>query len=266
MPKTVGAAYRNVTALERGLQVLVALNRLPSGIGTVGSLAGATGLHRTTVKRLLETLTAHGFLRRSHSDDTYRLVARVRALSEGFTDDEWVSSAAMPELGELLKQLVWPSDLTTLDGDAMVIRETTHRFSSLSFHRNMVGRRIPLLNTASGRVYLAHCPPNELEQLLHFLARSADAEQARMARDARLVRHLLDKVRREGCGCNSGEWSVEPHVGGIAVPIIGNGKVLACLSVVFLIRVISVEDARTRFLPALAASAQRIERVIAGPA
>ena len=82
----------------------------------------------------------------------------MRALSEGFTDDEWISQVATPVLGELLQQVVWPSDLTTLDGDAMVIRETTHRFSPLSFHRAMVRVRLPLLTTASGPAYLAFCP------------------------------------------------------------------------------------------------------------
>jgi IclR family mhp operon transcriptional activator len=49
-----------------------------------------------------------------------------------------------------LREVLWPTDISTLDVDAMVVRETTHRFSRLSFHRAMVGRRLPLLLTASG--------------------------------------------------------------------------------------------------------------------
>jgi hypothetical protein len=98
----------------------------------------------------------------------------VRELSEGFTDDEWISAVATPVLGELLRTVVWPSDLTTVDGTAMIIRETTHRFSRLSFHRAMVGRRMPLLYSASGRAYLAFCPEEERAQLLQLLIAAHD--------------------------------------------------------------------------------------------
>jgi IclR family mhp operon transcriptional activator len=47
-----------------------------------------------------------------------------------------------PAAGELLREVLWPTDISTLDVDAMVVRETTHRFSRLSFHRAMVGRRL----------------------------------------------------------------------------------------------------------------------------
>ena len=44
---------------------------------------------------------------------------KIRQLSDGFTDDEWISEVANPVLGELLQKLVWPSDLCTIDGDSM---------------------------------------------------------------------------------------------------------------------------------------------------
>ncbi len=47
--------YREVRGLTRGLAVLRALNAMPGGVGGVVELARRTGLHRTTVKRLLET-------------------------------------------------------------------------------------------------------------------------------------------------------------------------------------------------------------------
>src|SRR5207247_8907072 len=109
-------------------------------------------------KRVLETLAAEGYVRRSESDDSFRLTVKVRELTEGFTDDEWIAQVAAPILGELLEKIVWPSDLTTLDGDAMIIRETTHRFSPLSFHRSMLRRRMPLLYTASAQPSLARSP------------------------------------------------------------------------------------------------------------
>ncbi len=59
--------YREVRGLSRGLAVLRALNAMPGGIGGVVELARVTGLHRTTVKRLLETLKTEGLVH--HKDD-----------------------------------------------------------------------------------------------------------------------------------------------------------------------------------------------------
>ena len=260
-----GANYRQVAGLQRGLQVLLALTRLPNGIGSAASVAAVTGLHRTTCKRLLETLLAEGFVRRSQSDESYRLQMQVRQLSEGFTDDEWVSAVAMPELAELMSRVVWPSDLCTLDGDAMVVRETTHRFSPLSFHRNMVGRRMPVLCTASGRAYFAFCPDTEMEQLLRVLSASADAEQVRLARDDRLVQRMVARTRKDGYAVNDGDWKQEPHVGAIAVPLRAPDKVLGCINVVYLRRAIPAQEAVAKFLPALRQAATVIERGVSNP-
>ena len=152
--------YKTVRGLTRGLMLLNMLNRLDGG-ASVGLLAELSGLHRTTVRRLLETLQDEGYVRRSLSDDSFRLTIKVRQLSEGFRDEQWISALAAPLLGDLLREVIWPTDVSTLDVDAMVVRETTHRFSRLSFHRAMVGRRLPLLKTASGLTWLAFCPENE---------------------------------------------------------------------------------------------------------
>lgn len=125
-------AYKTVRGLTRGLMLLNMLNKLDGG-ASVGLLAELSGLHRTTVRRLLETLHEEGYVRRSPSDDSFRLTIKVRQLSEGFRDEQWISALAAPLLGDLLREVVWPTDVSTLDVDAMVVRETTHRFSRLSF-------------------------------------------------------------------------------------------------------------------------------------
>lgn len=258
MRRSAGAHYPKVEGLARGLAVLRALNAAGGGIATPNELAAGTGLHRTTARRLLETLVADGFVRKSESDESYRLTLKVRELSEGFTDDEWISQVAAPVLGELLEKTVWPSDLTTLDGDSMIIRETTHRFSPLSFHRSMVRRRMPLLFTASGKAYLAYCPEDERRHLLELL-RAGNDEQASFARREAVVARMLERVRQLGYATNEGDWKQEAKIAAIALPVTNNANVLACLNVVFLKRAMSTEEAARRFLPAMRAAVARIE-------
>jgi len=261
MRTSSGASYHHVLGLSRGLSVLHALNRSANGWATIAELSERTGLHRTTVRRMLETLQAEGYVRRSASDNSYRLNQKIRQLSDGFTDDEWISEVANPVLGELLQKLVWPSDLCTVDGDCMLVRETTHRFSLLSFHRAMIRQRMPLLFTSAGRAYLAFCGEEERHQLLQLLEAGND-EQANLARNHVLVNKMLDKVRQQGYATNDGEWTQQSKISAIAVPIFHCGHVLATANVVFLKKAKGLADAVNEYLPELQSAARKIELLL----
>lgn len=263
MRPSSGAAYRHVQGLSRGLAILHAINISPDGWASIAELSAKTGLHRTTVRRLLETLQSEGYVRRSASDDSYRLNQKIRQLSDGFTDDEWISEVANPVLGELLQKIVWPSDLSTLDGDCMLVRETTHRFSALSFHRAMIRQRMPLLYTSAGRAYLAYCSDEERQQVLQLLVAGND-EQANFARNRVLVNQMLEKIRRQGYASNEGEWSLQQKIAAIALPIRHKDHVLACINIVFLKKAMSVAEAAMRYLPDLKAAVEKIEAQLDG--
>lgn len=251
--------YKTVRGLTRGLDVLRALNLVPDGRATVSELSARTQLHRATVRRLLDTLVADGFVRRSESDGSFQLTFKVRELSDGFTDVEWISRIATPIMGELLQKVVWPSDLCTLDGDSLKIRETTHRFSPLSVHRAMVGRRMPLLLTASGRAYFCNCEAEEREQILQLL-RSSEGEQASLARDSKYIEGLIRRVRTDHFACNEGDWQSEKSVGAIALPIMHGKRVVATLSVVYMARVMRAEEACRKYGAALEDAVTKIMR------
>lgn len=238
--------YKNVRGLSRGLALLNVLNRVDGG-ATVARLAELTKLHRTTVQRLLETLHAEGYVRRSKSDDRYCLNLRVRELSEGYRDEQWISALASPLLGQLLREVVWPTDLCTFDVDAMVVRETTHRFSKLSFHRSMIGRRMPMLQTASGTAYLAFCPQAERDSIIDLLARQTRPD-CRLARDRAALDDLLAAVTQRGYGENHMCWTEEPKMAGIALPIRGERGLLGCLGLVYLASAMSTQTAAARYI------------------
>ncbi|BEH12979.1 MULTISPECIES: DNA-binding transcriptional regulator [Marinobacter] len=257
------ANYKTVRGLTRGLTVLNALNRELVG-ATPSRLSELTGIHRTTVRRLLETLQSEGYVRRSPSDDSYRLTMKVRELSEGFRDDHWISAVAAPLLGELLNEVLWPTDLTTLEADAMVVRETTHRFSRLSFHRSMVGRRLPLLETASGLAYLAFCPEKERNELIQLLARQQGRE-GEIARDTKALNNLLLRTQRKGFGENYQDWDLEQRIASIAIPIRSGDEVLACLNLVYIAEAMTIDDAAAKYLPAMNRTRAKIEEALTNP-
>ena len=258
-PRT-DADYTTVRSLVRGLDLLRALNRHEKGRASLTQIANETGLHRTTVRRLLETLIDEGYVRRSESDDRYVLALKVRSLSEGFTDDERVSAVAGPALGDLLQQVRWPSDLCTPDGGAMLIRESTHRFSALSFNPAMVGEHLPMLLTAAGRAYLSYCADEEREALLALLRN--DPVQGRFASDRRFIDNLVEQTRSRGYSSNEGDWFAERKIGAIAVPVFEHAKAIASINVIYLTRAISHAEAAQRYLPALQRAARQMEAAL----
>ena len=255
--------YKMVQGLTRGLAVLKALNQAEGGWATIRELAEVTGLHRTTVRRLLETLQKEGVLRRSTSDDSYRLTPDVRTLSDGFREEEWISEAAAPVLGELLLKVVWPSDFATRDGLSMRVRETTHRFSPLSFHKVTVRRRLPLATTAAGRAYLAFCDEDERLDLIDQLAAEPGSPFQGQGRNALI--QLLAQHREAGHAYNNGEWQTEQKILALAVPVFHQAKVAGSINIVMLRSAISLTEARRKYLGPLHAAARKIEDYLAAP-
>ena len=229
-----------IRALSRGLAVLAALNR--HGTATVVTLARETGLSRATVYRIMQTLLDDGYVARGTTEDRFIPRQRVRELAEGFEDEHWISAVAKPALAALTARILWPSDVATLEGTRMVIRDTTHRIAPLSIDHGMVGRRLPMLASTVGLAYLAFAPPAERDALLALLA----------------------VTRRRGYGLRQGgaPW---PHTGSIGLPIRHEGRVLGCINVIWMARVVRQEEGVRQCLEPLRETAATIEaRLAAG--
>lgn len=249
--------YKDVRSLVRGLHVLKALNSATGGSASISEIAQACGLHRTTVKRIMETLRIEGFVRRGEKEGQYYLTFEVRRLSEGFVDDAWIPQVATPLMREAVRELLWPCDLSTPEGGFMVVRESTHRWSALSQHRAMIGEQMPMMVTALGRAYLAACTQEQRKALLDLLGQRTDWIGA-LARDRSTVDALIDDTQRRGYAINNGEWIREAEFGAVAVPVFCRGKLLAAMNIVFPKSAVSEAVLEHRYVPALQRLSQRI--------
>jgi IclR family transcriptional regulator, mhp operon transcriptional activator len=255
--KSAKISGSSVRSLERGLALLVAMNRrrLPS----VVELAQDTRLPRPTVYRLLETLSRAGFIARASPHDRYCLTSRVRALSDGFTEDDWIAEIAAPMMTELTQRVVWPVALMTFEEGRMLVRETTHQASTLSIDHGMIGRSLPMLRTAAGRCYLAICPPKERRAILEMLSISKRSEDLG-AREEKRLTALLDEIRVKGYAIQDRE--INPKTTGIAVPIRLKARVLGSLSLIWISSALTIKRAETELLPMLTSTATHIAEAI----
>jgi IclR family mhp operon transcriptional activator len=269
--RSSSAEYSRVQGLERGIEVLRALNASTGGRNSVVRLSTETGLHRTTVKRLLETLKHLGVVRYLDDSNEYCLTLNVLQLSEGFRDVVWIAETARPLMHALTRKVMWPSDLMILDTDELVVRETTHGITPWSFNSRVLGIRVPLLQSSGGRAYLAFCADDERERLLDMLRRREGTDGER-ARDAGYVVRILDQTRERGFAVSerresSGDMGLRfgtNRCAAVAVPIRRKGCAVASLNIVYLTRAVSTQEIIERTLPDLIATGRRLEQGICG--
>jgi IclR family transcriptional regulator, mhp operon transcriptional activator len=244
---------RPIRALMRGLDALTILN-LRDG-ATVSEVAHEIRLPRTTVYRILETLCASGFAYRDTADERYRLTILVRRLSEGFDDEAWVSQVAKPLIERLCSEIVWPVSIATLSGTKMMLRETTDHSTPLAIERYSAGFQLPLLTSATGRVYLANCPPAQRDTLLEILGRS-NKDEDKPARDRGDLLRALAEIKAHGYAtAMRTRRLVEECMVSVPVPM---GDRLAALTVRFIASALPLKTGLERFLPKLRQCASKI--------
>ncbi|KLN61553.1 hypothetical protein WH96_04075 [Kiloniella spongiae] len=239
------APHKPVRALSRGLGLLQVLNR--EGPLSVQQLSKLSGINRTTVYRLLETLERDGFVQSGAlSSSLWHLTIGVKSLSEGYDHRDWVTQLGAPVLGKLLKKVIWPTDLAAFDGRGMLIRETTHKFSPLSNHRSMVGVRWPVLSSSLGRAFFCYSDEKTRASILRVLQASDDPAD-RIARDQTHVDNLVRITKKRGYAQSIDETA--QGISSIARPVFYRGQVVASINMVFFSSALSPRVAADKHLP-----------------
>ncbi|MDP9009032.1 MAG: helix-turn-helix domain-containing protein [Pseudomonadota bacterium] len=249
---------RPIRALTRGLDALTILN-LRDG-ATVSEVAHEIRLPRTTVYRILETLCLSGFVYRDRADERYRLTIMVRTLSRGFDDEAWVNQIAKPLIHELCSDIVWPVSIATLSGTKMMLREATDHSTPLAIERHSAGFQLPLLTSATGRVYLAYCPLAQRDALIDILARS-NKEEDKPARDRGDLLRTLAEIKAQGYATATRSRRLVDECA-VSVPVAMSDRTLAALTVRFIASALPPKTGLERFLPKLRQCAAKISTVL----
>src|SRR3954465_11386886 len=182
-----------VEAAARTLVLLEELNR--HRVASVATLHLATGLPKSTVVRLMDSLWAVGYAANDRRQGGYAVAARVKSLSNGFHGDPLVVEAARPWAIAFTQQYHWPIAIAVLDRSSIVVRFSTIPDSPVSPFHGTLNMHLSLLGRALGRSYLAFCPTSERSMLLDMLARSQEAEDKL---DRKRALSLLATIRKQG--------------------------------------------------------------------
>lgn len=261
-----------IRVLQRAASVLRALEAHP-GSG-LSDLHVDTGIPKPTLLRLLATLENERMVWRAMADGSYR--ARVSIGRPVLADHKHLHLAgvAAPHLTALRRRVVWPSDLTVRCGCFMKLIETSRRESSLAMHRDSIGFRIDMIVSAVGRSYLAFCPESERESILTRLRRHPESYAHRALLEARTMHRVLAQTRARGYGVRDPRFGGlgwisdedDDQLAAIAVPVIADRKVLACINIVWPRRFNTEGDIARRYLGELQRTAADVATAAVLPA
>jgi IclR family transcriptional regulator, mhp operon transcriptional activator len=249
-----------VRSLARGLAVLHYVNKM--GEVRPGEIAKAINIPRPTVYRLLETLEELGYVAFSATSSYVRVTRFAAALGDGHALTTEICAAAGPLFAEYSNRLVWPLDLTVYNNAAMIIQETTHGRSPLSIDRGMTGVRLPVLRTSAGRAYLSFCPDQERELILDHIRR-LDVPEDQPFLEERWLDRLIAETRARGIAVrDAGEF--RPQTASIAAPILLDGDLLGCVSLIWIRSAMDTARALEEFSSPLLEIAGKMERALSG--
>ncbi|NPU15543.1 helix-turn-helix domain-containing protein [Bradyrhizobium sp. 83012] len=233
-----------VEALDRGLRVIQAFSREGRPM-TLSKAAELTGLARATVRRILLTLKASGFV---HGDDRlFSLTPRVLLLASSYLASNQLNSVMQPLMDMAASEAHEVCSLAVLDGDQVVFiaRATPARMFSTGLE---IGYRLPAFCTSVGRVLLSRMPDDQLRHTIERMTLTAPTPQTSTDREALIA--AISAVRSDGYSLVDGE--AEPGFRSISVPIRRyDGGIVAAANIGGHVDRISVDEMKERFLPLL---------------
>lgn len=197
-------------SLERGIEILRAFRQGSELLGN-GELAERTGLPKSTVSRLTQTLVGLGMLQNETAMRAYRLAPAVLGLAHAMRTGSRVLAVAAPLMRQLAQREHINVGLAAPDRDEMVYLESIRYARRVAFRNVVSGQRVPMELTSLGRAHLSTLPPSARRELESVFRRrrswpvlSAEIEEA------------LASIRQFGFCAAS--W--QPEVIAVAAPLV----------------------------------------------
>lgn len=251
----------NVRALARGLLVLQVINR--GGSVSMMQISRGANIPYPTAVRIVDTLIAEGMVEREPARKRYRPTALVRSLASGYREADALVTAARPIIVELTRRFLWPVSVSTRVGGMMMVQDSTHQLTTLTFHNYAPGFTLPLAECASGKAWLAFAEPDDLATVKAGLAQG-DGPAERMARLMLADGGLLQRIRAKGYATQArNAYTATPgKTSSIAAPLFQGGRVAGAMSLIFFSSAMPMREAEARYADALCEAANRLSQAL----
>lgn len=219
-------------SLERAIDILELL--AVRGPSALHELQRASGLPKTTLRRLLNTLTRRKFVRRGLTDGVYRTNITIPTRGDKTHQGRAARliNVSTPLLLDINDTIRWPIDLHIHHQGRMQIIESTRAISPLGFnHPYRPEVELNIFASASGLCYLSTLSDQRVLKLIHTLR---DQELWSLARyrmsPSRLLQELAS-VRKSGYARRLANQTDQSNFHAIAAPILSGKKAIGAASI-----------------------------------
>jgi DNA-binding IclR family transcriptional regulator len=210
-PRPRGSSPAN-RSLERGIEILRAFRQGSEVLGN-GELAERTGLPKSTVSRLTQTLVGLGMLQNEVAVRAYRLAPAVLSLAHAMRTGSRILSVAAPLMRQLAERERINVGLAAPDRDEMVYLESIRYARRVAFRSVVSGQRVPMELTSLGRAYLATLPAPERDALALTFKQRRPRSWPALSAEIAAARSSIEAV-----GYCAASW--QPEVVAVAAPLL----------------------------------------------
>ena len=202
-------------SLERGIDIIRAFRQGSNLLGN-GEIAERTGLSKSTVSRLTQTLVACGMLQVEAGSRSYRLAPLVLSLAHSMRGGSRVLAIAAPIMKITAERYKINVGLASPDQDEMVYLESIRYNRRASLRRVVSGQRVPMELTSLGRAYLAVAPQEQRTKLFDHFTKVRGQQWPSLLMQIKEAKKAITSL-----GYCAASW--QPEVLALAVPLSAGG-------------------------------------------
>lgn len=245
-----------IRSISRSIAALKAINR--HGSLSMMEISKASEVPYPTACRIVQTLVYEGLIEQEPARKRYRPTAMVQTLAHGFQHDDRLVKTARPHIVALTKRVGWPVSIAIRVGRNMMLRDSTHANTSLTFEQYYPGFTLPILDSASGKLSLTFASKEEREMILKWMRVSQEIDLQYLATAQASLD--VDRIREQGYAVQGrNHFNLTPgKTSSIAVPIFLNGVFEAAMTMVFFVSAMKLDAALENYLDDLLGTAAAI--------
>ncbi|WNH47381.1 SMP-30/gluconolactonase/LRE family protein [Stenotrophomonas aracearum] len=219
-------AIPGAQALSKGLSLLTLIADAPHPL-PFSELGRYSGLPKSTLHRILQTLIEYRLVRVDEASQTYRLGTRLFEMAHQVWSDFDLRSAAEPELLRLRELAQETTRLGILEGRDILIIDQRDHVQAMRL-ANGVGSRMPAVVTSIGKAMMSHRPPEELQRYLSSGPLTALTPHSIL--DLAELQREMDLIKARGYAVSVEESAL--GVSGVAAPILDHrGEAIGAVSI-----------------------------------
>lgn len=205
----------SVQSLDRAFGLLELLCRSRGGM-SIAALCAETGLHKSTVHRLLGAMVVHGFVVQDSATSTYHAGMKLCELSSHITENLDIVERARRAMSRLSRDTGETVHLVVREENEIVYIHKVDSVHSAIRMFSRIGMRRPLYCTGVGKAILATLPDDEVQAV--WQSSDVQAYTTHTITSKRAFEREIARIRHTGYALDNEENELDVRCVAAAIP------------------------------------------------